>query len=921
MAQLFEVCAQANIAFKANKDLYLVVIQKAYNAVQLAQLFEVFTKTDIAFNENKEFYLAVIENSCYTDELTQGFVNLTEANIAFRENKDLYSMLIEKACWADKLSQVFKILSEGGITFNENKDLYSMVHAGAFRAHKVSQGLEALVKANVSLLNNKILILEIIENMHSMDALFGILDTFNQIEVKSEHSPEYFNSHVLFTHAKLANTVFKEVSQAGYSLKSHKDFFNALLKLLSRKEVHYQTIINIINQACAYIKANPEIQEEALEAIIDCATTQHDFLTFGPLNKSSATTKIEALLEEICTPNLDLNNALIFKTPNDYILTLPDHPEINLSLLIKNVNFSQLMLSDTLVKKLGEKLEDIIKIKCKSRTSNPIVNLLPDAEQYAIKVYVGPGHYKNINRLFRAEALKEDYELCSDNTSNNILAYFIIGCLLNDATNKIPHLVDKQFEKKLLNKIAHHYNIEITQYINNYSKLDSLLQRSIQDKLIDQDNADALMSSTEKLLHFYPPKDSKLDRGELINEEEMKRRTANAWTFPSLTSFSASKEGIPYFHKKSEAVRTVLENAPYRYVISHREQEVLLPQGTQVLTTRQIDSTYFVSTVYRSPSLEPGNHYWSDLALSHAFEQYLNKPYALSNESIELRGFVIARPNHGLAHTYRVMLAIEYVVHYFAHHAKDAEFKLFCQSLTEGDLEWLRVAGAFRITGRESETSANENLDLYNNFRQTSSDHFVTFVNETAIDTPEDMKQRMQHIVRYMGNPHYESTINDHDNERERKIRNYYHRILSIAHKLDLSRCHSDKNYTRHMQSCRDLSEQSVRQEQALSEVIRYIIALNKAHGDRLICDIQPNDELFSVNTAYQDIFAEVSQSWKRLFEITDTVTRPKKILPFQFEDRPKLLFSQGKHKAEHGLEVGHESTAMRTQTSSNRIF
>jgi len=44
---------------------------------------------------------------------------------------------------------------------------------------------------------------------------------------------------------------------------------------------------------------HPAITQEALEAIINSATTQFNAFTFGPLNKSENTTNIEILLEEI----------------------------------------------------------------------------------------------------------------------------------------------------------------------------------------------------------------------------------------------------------------------------------------------------------------------------------------------------------------------------------------------------------------------------------------------------------------------------------------------------------------------------------------------------------------------------------------------------------------------------------------------
>jgi len=82
-----------------------------------------------------------------------------------------------------------------------------------------------------------------------------------------------------------------------------------------------------------------------------------------------------------------------------------------------------------------------------------------------------------MNRFFRAEALTADNTLCSDNESNNRLAYFIAGCLLNDAANKINTLVDEQVEKNLLDRIAYHYNIDMSECVTNNADFLSLLQK------------------------------------------------------------------------------------------------------------------------------------------------------------------------------------------------------------------------------------------------------------------------------------------------------------------------------------------------------------------------------------------------------------------------------------------------------------
>jgi hypothetical protein len=57
--------------------------------------------------------------------------------------------------------------------------------------------------------------------------------------------------------------------------------------------------------------------------------------------------------------------------------------------------------------------------------------------------------------------------------------------------------------------------------------------------------------------------------------------------------------------------------------------------------------------------------------------------------------------------------------------------------------------------------------------------------------------------------------------------------------------------------------------DKIVSKQVIHIIALFKACGSRLICDIQMNGELVNAQQLSQEIFAEASMSLKRLFEIT----------------------------------------------------
>jgi hypothetical protein len=247
----------------------------------------------------------------------------------------------------------------------------------------------------------------------------------------------------------------------------------------------------------------------------------------------------------------------------------------------------------------------------------------------------------------------------------------------------------------------------------------------------------------------------------------------------------------------------------------------------------------------------------------------------------------IYRPNHGLAHTYRVMLGIELVIQYFAHYALDPEFRMFCQQLSPKDIEWLRVAAAFSVSGRESEASAKNSLELAESYRQKSAEYFSQYVNKNSFFNDKDMRERITSIVRFMGNPYYENQLNDHPDKKERTLRNFYFRILTIAHKLDLVRCYAPSQYMEAMKVCGEWSVNSDAQSKAYKEMIQYFIDLNKAHGDTVFCDLDVHGQFAPEFQSYKPIFAEVSLSMKRAREVAETVAKPRILFqPMSIENR-----------------------------------
>ncbi len=374
------------------------------------------------------------------------------------------------------------------------------------------------------------------------------------------------------------------------------------------------------------------------------------------------------------------------------------------------------------------------------------------------------------------------------------------------------------------------------------------MKRGADEEKITSKEHEVLKGLYNSLSTLYP-EFSLIDRGEKLEEGKdspdaiIKRRLATSPVpAPSVMSFSVFKNGSP-FHK-GDTIRTKLENPPGVVVVNPGEGETLIPLGTTLKYTLDPTNEYqFFAKIVRSLAFEPIVSYWCYRALAEAYERYLSKPYSNFSWQVKINGKTIYRPNHGLAHTYRVMNYIPIIVNYFAHHGKDEEFRLFCQKMTKRQQEWLMVAAAFSVTGRQNEKSASEDREGYDSFRADCEGHLEQFLQAHPPEVFDDkMKKSILHIVRYMGNPGYEANWSEleknerqGDAEQQRNNRNFMHRILTIAHKLDLLRCYTPNEYELAMKPCTELSEISDEQKLDYQQIIKYASDLIKAHGNELL--------------------------------------------------------------------------------------
>ncbi len=917
--------SEAGIHFnKTSRDFYLVAIRITKEPSKLAQAIRFLKDKGINYTkDNLQLYIAVMTGLWCIEQLPLTFSQLEQAGIEWNQNNQvLYLEAIFQMSPEVDLQQIFQLLTVQGISFNSDnfslyhtifKNLRSYQHFPELFSKLQSLGLNynqehkliyinALAQAqNFNLFDEALLVLKrikskfqlekhsiyekIFEHVDNIKLIHQILRKFHFTQWVSKAEKKHYIENIIVQPA-----LFEKALDALESIMKLQDkgiepfdLYKKILDYFIHPSFSLKTMLNLItaltnfaNEKNLLKSQKPDYQQQLQQVIHD---SLYPPITYGPINKSDETSRFELLLQQIVTgdPN-DIN--FYYCKQQGYVIVIKEE-EIYLTLLLRHVNFTHINLDVDLIAAMGNLLRSLDReweLDSLENTSE-LFHLLPETSRIALQYYVS-GKYRNMNALFRGEAFDEDPAyvwLVPLRSKENLLANLLCGCLVNDATNKLlllPDELERELNKAVSFYQQHQSNENITHLRQDKEKYFSMLLFAQQNAIIDERTVHAL-----KILinpnEVYIDKANLRVRQEQVSEEMKQARLANPQVMPSVTSFSVFKHGLEQF-EKADSIHTKINSLGVMRVIMNRmEGEILIPQGEQLAYSYDANDNVFFASIVRSPDYVVSGGYWSGKALYYAHANHLSTPYKEAPEHAIIDDMIIERPNHGLAHTYRVMLILNDVIDYFSLHAKENAFKLFCQNLQPQDIEWLRVAAAFSITGRESEISAGENITRYNRYRQTCQFHLEKFLSTQPI-SDEIMQQRVLNIVRYMGNPSYEKTINDHEDEQERLHRNFLYRLLTIAHKLDLVRCYAPSDFEKSMQLCRDLSEPSQQQEENFHQLIRYTVNLCKAHGDQLLTDINDEGEWILTERAYTQPFEQVSHSMKRLFDVSATVKRPQ---------------------------------------------
>ena len=460
-------------------------------------------------------------------------------------------------------------------------------------------------------------------------------------------------------------TVFKKVN---INPQTHFNSIQAIINAVKRLPggIGADDLLSFFEQE---YQSNPQIQDDDLTGRINKYKFKEPSFPQGPLPKNICTSIIEDILQDLSrnydrfTITQNTNHHLIYYGP----------AQINLSLLLRNSDLSQLELPIELLVRLGlipEVSKELDHSNIKGQELSLETRRLHAILQSALYYYTSD-RYVSLNKIFRSETIQDDLA-----DHDKIKVQFIIGCLVHCAINQLSHAQRASTETN---------------------------------------------SDTVKLCVRF----------EDIDYLEHQRRQRGLQRLVALTSFSSKPQGETAF-KDSDSTQTVLVGSRYHIEVTTDEQEVLLPHGTVLFTYPTLQPNLLRSTIVRSPALE-NNQYISDCALVSAYENHLSKPYQDEESWLIINEQKLPRPNHNITNTYRVIQLIENVLEHFASYAKEPEFREYCEQILESphDIELLKIAAAFRVTGRESEVSFKDNPAQYTRYREASTRNLKTYLDGT----------------------------------------------------------------------------------------------------------------------------------------------------------------------------------------------
>lgn len=915
------------LVFSRHKALFKLVLQKA--RFPCSEAIHKLQSAGLLYQEDGAIYKHVSE-FLFRDlpgsyELrANSIIMLNECKMTYEQHPEIYETVLncndKHISFIKSAIELIKI----GFDFYDHKELFSTLPVKHVMTNSIDRAkyYKALYANNITYENSPKLYayIKAIDNENE-ESSFAYQETF--IILSRAKLPFHGRSDETFTLEQLKWFKYTVDSLLGSELSyaDSADVFDYFFSLIRSRTVSFSSLGNklqLINKRmsreCVANNNHEAVSSIACDspALLQLVSGEVEIpITQGPLNKSHGTIMIEELLKTVQQNPLEELSAQ-YLAGSGYCLTYPSlpHKVMYISLLIKNANLSQLeYLTNEQLHYFDQYLQNQFQLRRFAEIENPLLKRMSLAHQHAFQIYSSDTQwYEHIGKLFRGEAIKFSSKDSDQMKIVAVLSSFIIGCLLNDMINKMHRKKAEILSSSPFDTLGHYLQANKEEITRSSEAYDNFLKEGKAQGHIEHAHYYCLLNQFPLIKVLFKPTGIFFDRREQISEEVIDGRIANPWALPAVTSFSARRQGVDYF-KTDNHICTKLENPPETTVLTTGEMEVLFPQGLVFRTQRLQDG--LLSTCINSPDHAPKDQYYTDLALHKAYATHLSKPYTNTPDFVNVQGVNINRPNHGLAHSYRKMSLISYVIQYFAKHAKEVGFKTFCAQMSDREQEIFRIAVIFGTTGRESEDSFSESPRLHSQYRKKSAENFSKFVEQCEITTESNAShtliKNIKHAMCHIQDPNYEVActrkhpINRNVKSETLNIRNYCYRILSLTHELDLARCRSAKNYVKAIERYKYIVNVSAPQKDNLNIIIRYVMELIKVFGDRLDCKMQLDGQIVDCSLHYSKAFLEASHSIFALDKYAAMVPKPSFGAPVGGTYLPAFGNLESQHLSQNG--------------------
>lgn len=566
---------------------------------------------------------------------------------------------------------------------------------------------------------------------------------------------------------------------------------------------------------------------------------------YGPLPKSIATIEIESLIADIINNYGKSDTRIVLNDQGEYEITL-NSKVVNISFILKYAHLGQLKLDNQLLEAINNILRESLTQYTESPLGEGATTLMQPAHRNAIHFYSKANidsqlHYTDIGKFFRGEEVK--------NTSS-ALHCFLIGCVIIDAVNRIPYLLDDEklypSEKAILNKIQIAKVVQFRQnketvilfldQINDETTFKMVIQHALKEGIINREELGLVENQYEKLkplLGSY----GKIYRSEKLTPEQFQERIeSDVMQLPSASSYTYSEEKKLLFGDYLSILPAPRTASVESISGIKDEAEVLIAPGFAKYDA--VPGQPKTATVRLIESPDTPDMFWIEHALRFANKHRLTKAYQDQSDKTPIGIYFVERPNHGSPHTYRVSWKyVPLVTSVLAEHANETFLKMFCQTIDSKTMTWLRIAGIFSVTGREGEVAYKDNPQLYNSYRKKCVDDFNQYLDEhhPLPDDPDRDRsiERMRQIILHLGKPDYDDLTQGIVDEKERETLKCLYAILNVSHKLDLPRCQSYGQFQKSFFEFFDkLVIKSRQQEIDLNLMLNFATTLIMDHGD-----------------------------------------------------------------------------------------